>query len=80
MSKWSYKFVLSGCIKPGEWCALEDDEQKLTPVLMREHLARLGDQGWELVAVVQVDRFNGYGNNLLKHVLKKKNDAHVTDL
>lgn len=40
MPKWLYKFVISERFKTGLWYAIEEDERKIEPILMQEHLNR----------------------------------------
>jgi len=65
MARWHYKFVISEN-KAGIWHAIEDDDVKLEGTPIEEYLNALGEDGWELVAIVPVAE-----NAVLKHVLKR---------
>jgi hypothetical protein len=72
--EWIYKFLVSQCLKDGIWYAIQEDDKEIARRPMHEYLNELGQEGWELIAVVPivvpVEGKEAQGQ-LLKHVLKK---------
>ena len=71
---WTYKFVISERFKNSAWYAISEDDTELAPTPMRDYLNRLGEDGWELIAVIPVGETALTHDQLLKHVLKKASD------
>jgi hypothetical protein len=75
MAKWTYKFVISERLETGLWNAVEEDEKKIEPKPINEYLNLLGQNGWELVAVVPFGATDPAHAEQLKHILKKEKEA-----
>ena len=69
--RWRYKFVMSERFKTGVWYAVSENDVRIDPRPMSEVLDELGDEGWELIAVVPVGQTQLNHDQLLKHILKR---------
>jgi hypothetical protein len=69
---WKYKFLISERFQDGSWKAVSEDEKPLTPMPIHEYLNKLGEKGCELVAVVPAGETALTHDQLLKHILKRK--------
>ena len=74
---WIYKFVISERFKNTLWYAISEDDKELEPKPMLNHLNRLGEKGWELIAVIPIGETALMHDQLLKHVLKKASDQRA---
>jgi hypothetical protein len=72
--RWVYKFIISQRFQTGIWYAIAEDDRSIEPRQMHEYLNRLGQDGWELVAIVPIGETTLTQDQLLKHVLKKPFD------
>ncbi|MGH7231465.1 MAG: DUF4177 domain-containing protein [Nitrospiraceae bacterium] len=72
--RWRYKFVLSERFKTGLWHAIAMDDVNIDPRVMSDVLNELGEDGWELVAVVPIGETALMHDALLKHILKKREE------
>jgi Domain of unknown function (DUF4177) len=70
-TRWQYKFVTSERFKHGVWYAISHNDLPAEPQPMSEVLEQLGNDGWELVAVVPVGETTLNKDTLLKHIFKR---------